>query len=670
MRLPRTLAAILWSLNAVFAASAQVQPTDASAQYISDLIPQGAITCTQQWGTLGLDVAAYGNGPKMPIRIVNKTFKKGIGHHAKGRIAVPLSGAFLAFRSQIGVQWQGGKRGSVRFRILVDGKTAFEHGPMSDSSPAVPIDIPLTGANELCLLAENNGDGIGCDMATWAEARLIPDPDAPVSMIGRAKLTINGQPPPQPSSRWANALSIVAAPGGPQLLLTGDPVREIDAILQDDEEVRVTIPVNCSASIRLAAEVALCSGTAAQATLAVGNKRSTEALRAGQTVVVMTSLPTAANTELVLSLTGTETRARVRLSQPRYQLADRSWQPLPLRFEPPPREQLPPTDLPEFRPELIHALIESDWRMHDGVNSPRESITWQEATETVLASGDRLVAELTSREVMPEALLHSWQACHNKAKALGLTELPPDRQPWQALWSRVHNVRRRIVLANPDVPEGPILFAKQVPSGFSHQLTQYYGMWARPGGGLFVLEAPGRTMACRELTAEQLPIGSYQHPELSYDGKRILFAYCALDKAETKNVAGWKLKPDAYYQLYEIATDGTGLRRVTDNPSDDFFPVYLPSGRILFSSTRRGGYHRCGHGPCPVYTLTSINPDGSGVRILSCHETQEWDPAVLNDGRVIYTRWDYVDRNAVYYQQLWTTRPDGTAPSEFYGNYL
>ncbi|MCK5801855.1 MAG: hypothetical protein KAI66_03435, partial [Lentisphaeria bacterium] len=80
--------------------------------------------------------------------------------------------------------------------------------------------------------------------------------------------------------------------------------------------------------------------------------------------------------------------------------------------------------------------------------------------------------------------------------------------------------------------------------------------------------------------------------------------------------------------------------------------------------------HRCGHGPCPVYTLASVNADGSDPRILSCHETQEWDPAVLNDGRVIYTRWDYVDRNAVYYQQLWTTRPDGTAPNEFYGNYM
>jgi hypothetical protein len=60
--------------------------------------------------------------------------------------------------------------------------------------------------------------------------------------------------------------------------------------------------------------------------------------------------------------------------------------------------------------------------------------------------------------------------------------------------------------------------------------------------------------------------------------------------------------------------------------------------------------------------------DGSAPRVISFHETHEWDPAVLNDGRVVYTRWDYVDRHAVHYQQLWTVRPDGTSVAAFYGN--
>jgi hypothetical protein len=60
--------------------------------------------------------------------------------------------------------------------------------------------------------------------------------------------------------------------------------------------------------------------------------------------------------------------------------------------------------------------------------------------------------------------------------------------------------------------------------------------------------------------------------------------------------------------------------------------------------------------------------DGSNPHPVSYHETQEWDPAVLSDGRIIYTRWDYVDRHAVFYEQLWTVRTDGTAPTAFYGN--
>jgi hypothetical protein len=69
-----------------------------------------------------------------------------------------------------------------------------------------------------------------------------------------------------------------------------------------------------------------------------------------------------------------------------------------------------------------------------------------------------------------------------------------------------------------------------------------------------------------------------------------------------------------------------------------------------------------------VYTLALAEADGSNPRVISFHETHEWDPAVLNDGRVIYTRWDYVDRNAVFYQQLWSVRPDGSDVRIFYGN--
>ncbi|MCU0959809.1 MAG: hypothetical protein MUF48_06860, partial [Pirellulaceae bacterium] len=231
------------------------------------------------------------------------------------------------------------------------------------------------------------------------------------------------------------------------------------------------------------------------------------------------------------------------------------------------------------------------------------------------------------------------------------------------LWLAVHRLRREIVLRNPLVDTGPLVFAKQVPSCFSHQLTQYYGMCARPGGGIFVLESPGRSMQTRPLTAG-MPSGSCQHPDVSWDGQRVLFAYCEVPAAPEDRGA----HPERTYHIHEVRADGSGLRQLTSGPYDDFAPRYLPDGKLVFISTRRGGYHRCGAGPCPVYTLATAAADGADPHPISYHETHEWDPVVLNDGRILYTRWDYVDRHAVYYQQLWTARPDGTNVAAFYGN--
>jgi hypothetical protein len=209
---------------------------------------------------------------------------------------------------------------------------------------------------------------------------------------------------------------------------------------------------------------------------------------------------------------------------------------------------------------------------------------------------------------------------------------------------------------------GPLLFAKQVPSTFSHQLTQYSGRWARPGGGVFVLDAPGESMQCRQLGT--LPVGSYEHPEVSWDGRRVMFAFCAT-RPEV-NVS--QTTENQFFHLFEMAADGSDLRQLTDGAYDDFSPRFLPNGKLLFLSTRRGGFHRCGRGPCPVFTLAVAEADGSRPQVVSFHETHEWDPAVLNDGRIIYTRWDYVDRHAVHYQQLWSVRPDGSDVRAFYGN--
>ena len=319
---------------------------------------------------------------------------------------------------------------------------------------------------------------------------------------------------------------------------------------------------------------------------------------------------------------------------------------------------------PPLRPAIEQALIEWDWRMQDGIATPREPRSYAEAIQVALARGDALLADLTSGGVDSGEKRRAWESLREEYGALKGNSGATDAQ-WEALWTSVHRLRREIVLANPLADVGPLVFAKRVPSVMAHQLTQYYGYTAQPGGGVFVLAEPGRSMRVRQL-ADDLPDGSYLHPEVSYDGRTVYFAFCECDT--TPKSWGDPGTADRYYRLYSVRADGADVRRLTDGLYDDFSPTCLPDGKLLFVSTRRGGYHRCGRGPCYVYTLAVAEADGSNPHPISFHETNEWDPSVMNDGRVIYTRWDYVDRNAVFYEHLWTARQDGSNVQIYYGN--
>ncbi|MCP4642294.1 MAG: hypothetical protein GY851_17750, partial [bacterium] len=131
--------------------------------------------------------------------------------------------------------------------------------------------------------------------------------------------------------------------------------------------------------------------------------------------------------------------------------------------------------------------------------------------------------------------------------------------------------------------------------------------------------------------------------------------------------------PEISYHIFKVNADGTGLTQLTDGSSNDFDPCFLPNGRIVFISGRRGGYLRCGGSSppldSPTYTLHSMAGDGSDIICLSYHETHEWHPSVNNAGMVVYTRWDYVDRGTNVAHHIWTCYPDGRDPRAFHGNY-
>lgn len=234
------------------------------------------------------------------------------------------------------------------------------------------------------------------------------------------------------------------------------------------------------------------------------------------------------------------------------------------------------------------------------------------------------------------------------------------------LYYRVMDVGRRLALTNPLLDFDSLVFVKRRPGALAHMCDQFFGSLARPGGSLCVLENLRGKPVVRDIIGDRLPLGTYLSPDLSWDGRRIVFAYAKGDAAR-KPV--WNGSPDLAYHIFSVNLDGTDLRQITEGRFDDIHPRWLPDGDIVFISTRRGGETRCSGRPVPTYTLHRMTADGSQITRLSAHETHEWHPAILPDGSLLYTRWDYVDRHTNISHSLWSCRPDGTAPMAVYGNY-
>jgi hypothetical protein len=142
----------------------------AGCDYLGDT-PELVISHTQAWGELGRNVAAHaGDQPGAPLQIGTETYASGLGHHANGSITLALDGQYSAFDAEVGVQPCEG--GSVIFQVLVDGEKGFDSGVMRSKEEAKPVHVDVTDARELVLEAKDAGDGITCDMANWANARL------------------------------------------------------------------------------------------------------------------------------------------------------------------------------------------------------------------------------------------------------------------------------------------------------------------------------------------------------------------------------------------------------------------------------------------------------------------------------------------------------------------
>ena len=236
----------------------------------------------------------------------------------------------------------------------------------------------------------------------------------------------------------------------------------------------------------------------------------------------------------------------------------------------------------------------------------------------------------------------------------------PDLAAERKLFLEARLAKRRLFFRDPDLaPIEKILFVARHPFLPSHIYTDYTDAPFRPGGAVCTLEIPrhdGRLEPAEARLARLFEArgGIPRDPAATFDLRTIYF--------------GYRPSADGYYHTMAMNADGSGLRQVTDGPFHDFYPCPLPDGGVAFTSTRCIARVFCFRGGSSV--LFRMNADGTGIRPLSLASLSEWAPSVMRDGRILWTRWEYVDKGADFSQTLWAIRPDGSHPEHVFGNTI
>ena len=252
-----------------------------------------------------------------------------------------------------------------------------------------------------------------------------------------------------------------------------------------------------------------------------------------------------------------------------------------------------------------------------------------------------------------------------RAQAADLRRQAAEEPDSESLYLAARRAKRQLFFRDPALaPLERILFAKRHPFLESHNYSEHLDGILEPGGGVYVLHIP-RDEQDRfrpdRARIEQLFDGSegiVREPVSDFDARTIYFAY----RPDKPEVDGWA----SYWHLYAMDADGSGLRKLTDGPFHDFDAVCLPDGGVAFHSTRCKVRFLCWRPQ--AYVLYRMDADGSNMRRLSHANLSEWKPSVMQSGRILWTRSEYLDKGADFGHTLWSIRPDGTHPELVFGN--
>lgn len=178
---------------------------------------------------------------------------------------------------------------------------------------------------------------------------------------------------------------------------------------------------------------------------------------------------------------------------------------------------------------------------------------------------------------------------------------------------------------------------------------------ARPGCGIWLFDPLQRS----ERKIFHCDSATIMSMSLSFDATRALISMNA-----TVGDAN-KLQPSSFH-IFEVELRDGALRQITRGDYHDIDPIYLSDGRIAFVSTRVESYQMCQNAPASaLYTMAA---DGGDQRRIEFGTLSDFSPWQLDNGSILFTRWEYQDKSVFALQGLWSINPDGTRVALVYGN--
>jgi hypothetical protein len=309
--------------------------------------------------------------------------------------------------------------------------------------------------------------------------------------------------------------------------------------------------------------------------------------------------------------------------QPGYEKLPTSGARIATSFDEPPTQQLSAT--------VAKSLVEADWLEQRG------SVSLEKACSEELTRCERIL----KRQSKP---LDGLSAFRGKPST-------------EALYLKIRRFKRNLMMSDPQIDFSQVLCIDNPYTHGSgdqqHEVRVRNEDAATMGGRMLLLEGLNPDAKVRKLA----PNGSraaFWRPDLSFDGKKVLFCM--------------KKEDEPAYHIYEVALDGTGFRQITRGDYNDLDPIYAPDGSFIFSTTRVNTFLRCGGNAYRMFVLARMDAEGKNIYFISTNAEADFTPVFLADGRILYTRWEYVDKEVIRIQSLWTVNPDGTALNAFWGN--